>query len=324
MAGHELRTIETNGIRVRIAEQGEGPLVLLLHGFPESWYSWRHQLPALAEAGFHAVAPDLRGYGGSDAPPEIEDYNILQLTADATGILDALGEETAVVVGHDWGAMVAWQCALLHADRFRAVAALSVPYGGRSARPPLEQTKEAFGDNFFYQLYFQEPGVAEGEFDADPRRMLSRVYTSVDGEVVGPPEITSPLASAGGWIGRMPEQKQLPDWLTTEDLDYFVGEFERAGFRGGVNFYRNIDRNWELTPQLAGALVEQPALFVAGEQDLVLSFGGRSSDDLEERLRAVIPKLTKCVLIPDTGHWTQQERPAEVNAALIEFLRGLD
>ena len=168
MADHQLRTIETNGIRVRTAEQGEGPLVLLLHGFPESWYSSRHQLPALAEAGFHVVAPDLRGYGGSDAPPEIEDYNVLQLTADAVGIVDALGEQTAVVVGHDWGAGVAWQSALLHPDRFRAVASLSVPYGGRAPRPRLEQTKEAFGDNFFYQLYFQEPGVAEGEFDADP------------------------------------------------------------------------------------------------------------------------------------------------------------
>lgn len=324
MAGHELRTIETNGINVRIAEQGEGPLVLLLHGFPESWYSWRHQLPALAAAGFHAVAPDMRGYGGSDAPPNIEDYDILQLTADATGILDALGEQTAVVVGHDWGAMVAWQCALLHRDRFRAVAALSVPYGGRSARPPLEQTREAFGDNFFYQLYFQEPGVAEGEFDADPRRMLSRMYRSPNSEDAAPPEITSPLASAGGWTGRMAEPKGLPDWLTAEDLDYFVGEFERAGFRGGVNFYRNIDRNWELTPQLAGAQVQQPALFVAGAQDPVLGFGGRSIDDLEDRLRGAIPKLTKCVLIPETGHWTQQERPAEVNAELIEFLRTLD
>ena len=290
MAGHTLRQLETNGIRVRIAEQGEGPLVLLLHGFPESWYSWRHQLPALAEAGFHAVAPDLRGYGASDAPEAVEDYDIVHLTADAAGIVDALGEETAVVVGHDWGAIVAWQCALLRPDRFRAVAALSVPYGGRAPMSPLAAMRMRFGENFFY-------GRERPRRSSTPRRGRSCVASSArrgaagrgGAEVAEPPTITDPLASAGGWIGRMPEPKALPAWLSERDLDHYVGEFERAGFRGGINFYRNFERNWEITPQLDGAKMQQPALFIAGAQDAVITRrlieGGRPAADGECRRR---------------------------------------
>ena len=164
-----MRTVEANGIKLRIAEMGQGPLVIFLHGFPESWYSWRHQLPATAKAGFHAVAPDLRGYGKSDKPAGVDDYDIHHLTADVVGLIDALGQKTAVVVGHDWGALVAWNAVLLHPDRFTGVVAMSVPYGGRSAVSPLETMKKTYGDNFYYILYFQEPGVAEAEFDKDPR-----------------------------------------------------------------------------------------------------------------------------------------------------------
>ncbi|MBM3139974.1 MAG: alpha/beta hydrolase [Chloroflexi bacterium] len=320
------RTIEANGLRFRVAEAGAGPLALLLHGFPESWYSWRHQLTALAGAGYRAAAPDMRGYGASDAPPDVADYDIEHLVGDAAGLVEALGEQQAVVVGHDWGAIIAWQCALLRPDRFRAVAGLSVPYTGRPPVRPLETWKRRFGENFFYILYFQPPGVAEAEFDPDPRRILRRLYRSPGSEAAAPPAITDPKMSAGGWAGRMPEPKALPPWLSEADLDYYVEQFRRSGFRGPLSYYRNFDRNWELTPQLAGAKVEQPAMFLAGEHDAVIVRGGimGAGDDLEERMREAVPGLRAITLVPGAGHWVQQERPHEVNAALIDFLRSLD
>ncbi|MEX2229376.1 MAG: alpha/beta hydrolase [Dehalococcoidia bacterium] len=325
LPGVTQRFVDTNAVRLRIAEAGTGPLVLLLHGFPESWYSWRHQLTALATAGYHAVAPDLRGYGASEAPPNVDDYDIAHLVGDAAGLVEALGEQRAVVVGHDWGAIIAWQCALLRPDRFRAVAALSVPYTGRSPVAPLSAWRRRFGDNFFYILYFQPPGVAESEFDAEPQRLLRRLYQSPGAAIAAAPEITDPLMRAGGWIGRLPEPAGLPTWLSDGDLDYYVEQFARSGFRGPVNYYRNFDRNWELTPQLAGTPVAQPALFIAGERDPVIVGGGimGAGDDLELQVRAAVPDLRGWALVPDAGHWIQQERPAEVNAALIAFLDAL-
>jgi pimeloyl-ACP methyl ester carboxylesterase len=318
MSGIAQRTLHTDGITMRIAEQGEGPLVVLLHGFPESWYSWRHQLPALAAAGFHAVAPDQRGYGGTDKPEPIEAYNIIELTSDIVGLLDALGERQAVVVGHDWGAPVAWHCALLHPDRFRAVAALSVPYMGRGPVPPLQAMKAMFGDRFFYILYFQEPGVAEAEFEADVRRSMRSFLYAASGDAAGAatPAMMDKKKGARFFDG-MPDTDRLPPWLTEADLDYFTQEFERSGFRGPLNWYRNFDRNWELTPQLAGAKVTQPALFIAGQQDAVLSFTSLDA------MKPLVPEMREMVMIPGCGHWTQQERPAEVNDALIRFLKGL-
>jgi pimeloyl-ACP methyl ester carboxylesterase len=310
------RTIDTNGIKMHIAEAGQGPLVLLLHGFPELWYSWRHQLPALAAAGYHAVAPDVRGYGGTDAPPEIEDYTMRHHTADAVGVLDALGAKTAVVVGHDWGAPIAWHCALLHPERFPAVAALSVPYMPRGQSPPIQQMKQVFGDNFFYILYFQEPGVAEAELEADVRRSLRLLLYNASGDAPRGAALPQKTKEAKLLDGSQ-EPDRLPPWLTDADLDYFTGEFERTGFRGGLNRYRNMDRDWEDLPELAGAKVQQPALFITGDRDLVLSF---SSADA---MKANVPNLRKTVTLPGCGHWTQQERPAEVNAALIEFLEDV-
>ena len=203
-----LRIIEANGIKMRIAEMGKGPLVLFLHGFPESWYSWRHQLPALAKAGYRAVAPDLRGYGKSDKPPAVEDYDIRHLAADAVGVLDALGEKTAVLVGHDWGSIVAWNTIMMYPDRFTALVPMSVPYSGRPPVSPLETMKKAVGDNFFYIVYFQEPGAAEAEFDKEPREFLSRIYPAVAADLTpdsprDPPEIIDPKRAAGGWIPRL-------------------------------------------------------------------------------------------------------------------------
>lgn len=311
-----LRTIDTNGIRMRIAEEGAGPLVVLLHGFPESWYSWRHQIPALAAAGFRVVAPDQRGYGGTDAPSAIEDYDILHLTGDVVGLLDALGEEQAVVIGHDWGSPVAWHCALLHPDRFRAVAALSVPYVGRSPVPPLEVFRMMAGENFFYILYFQEPGVAERELEADVRSTMRRFLYAASGDVTEPPDFWQKPKTAK-FLDGLPNPAVLPEWVTEADLDYFTNEFELSGFRGGLNWYRNFDRNWHLTPELAGATIEQPALFVAGERDGVLAMVP------VEAMRPLVPNLRRILLIPGCGHWTQQERPNEVNAALVGFLRSL-
>jgi pimeloyl-ACP methyl ester carboxylesterase len=315
-----MRFIEANGIRLRIAEDGRGPLVLLLHGWPESWYSWRHQLPALAAAGYHAVAPDMRGFGGSDKPAAVAEYDIQHLTADVVGIIDALGEKNAVVVGHDWGAIVAWHCLLLHPSRFTALVAMSVPYGGRPAESIVDTLRKTHGDNFFYILYFQEPGAAEKEFDADPRGILSRLYVS-PGAPREAPAVTDPKRVAGGWIPRLGAPRALPDWLTAADLDYFVGEFTAAGFRGGINYYRNFHRNWETTPQLAGVKVFQPVLFIAGEKDIVIR--GASAAQLTAYMAGGVTNLRGVRLFADAGHWIQQERPGETNAAMLEFLKGL-
>ncbi len=321
------RFVDTNGIRMHVAEAGEGPLVVLCHGFPESWYSWRHQLVALAEAGFHAVAPDQRGYGQTDKPPAIEDYTLLHLVGDVVGVLDALGAPTAAIVGHDWGAPVAWHAALLRPDRFRAVVGLSVPFRGRRPTQPTAAMPKT-DDAIFYQLYFQTPGVAEAEFERDPRDTIRRMLFWGSGDS-GQPAV--PVGGGGGDIGMVPRNggflserdapAVLPAWITEADVDFYAGEFARSGFRGGLNWYRNIDRNWELLAPWAGAGVTVPALYIAGDRDLVLGFKGM--DRLLPALKEFAPNLRDTIILPGCGHWTQQERPAEVNAALLKFLRGL-
>jgi pimeloyl-ACP methyl ester carboxylesterase len=315
-----MRMIKSNGLDMRIAEMGEGPLVIFVHGWPESWYSWRHQLPALAAAGYHAVAPDMRGYGKTDAPENVEDYDIEKLTADVVGVIDALGEETAIVVGHDWGSIVAWNCTLLHPDRFSALIAMSVPYGGRAKESPIDSWKRQYQDNFFYILYYQDYGAAEKEFDADPRGILSRLYLSPDSPREAP-TLTDPKMAAGGWIPRLGAPKGLPDWLSQEELDYYVDEFTEAGFRGGINYYRNFERNWEITPQLDGVKVKQPVLFVAGEKDVVI--GGANAEALTGLMSRSTEDLRDVVLFPEIGHWVQQEAAEETNAAILTFLEGL-
>ena len=326
MAGVEHRTIETNGIRMHVAEQGTGPLVVLCHGFPESWYSWRHQLSALAAAGFHTVAPDMRGYGQTDRPAEIEAYTLLHLVGDMVGLLDALGEPSAVIAGHDWGAPVAWHAALLRPDRFRAVIGLSVPYWPRQPVRPTT-TMPHTDDAQFYQLYFQTPGVAEAELERDVRRTIRRVLYSASGDRVrnasaasGSREVGM-VPRQGGFLSHMADPEALPPWLAEADVDFYAGEFARTGFRGGLNWYRNIDRNWELLAPFAGARVQVPALYVAGDRDLVVAF--RGMDQLIPNLEMLVPNLRKTLMLPGCGHWTQQERPADVNAAILEFLRSL-
>jgi pimeloyl-ACP methyl ester carboxylesterase len=316
------RFIETNGIRMHIAEQGAGPLVLLCHGFPESWYSWRHQIEALAAAGFRVVAPDMRGYGQSDAPEAIDQYTLLHLVGDMVGVLDALGADNAVIAGHDWGAPVAWHAALLRPDRFRAVIGLSVPYRPRGKVRPTSVMPRT-DDAVFYQLHFQTPGVAEAELEADVTASIRGILLRLSGAAQAGMDGFSMVPKVGGLRagGRPVSPAALPDWLTEADIAFYAGEFARAGFRGGLNWYRNIDRNWEILAPFAGARVSVPALYVAGERDLVLAFPGAAEQ--VAGLPVVVPGLRETVMLPGCGHWTQQERPEAVNGAMIGFLRGL-
>lgn len=309
------RYIETNGIRIHLAEAGSGPLVLLLHGFPELWYSWRHQLLALAAAGYHAVAPDVRGYGETEAPQRVESYTLLNLTADIVGILDALGEQQAVLVGNDWGANIVWWCARLHPERFRAVVVLNIPY---EVQPPAssQMLKQWSGQSFNFALYFQQPGVAEKELEADVRRTLRLFFYALSGDAPAdlvPYLFTRKPANAGALDG-MPEPQKRPPWLSEADLAYNTQIFTRTGFRGALNKYRARDLDWEELSGLTKMSVQQPVLFIGGERDSTMRFA---------RLEATkaLPNLRKVVMLPGCGHWAQQERPAEVNAELLAFLR---
>jgi pimeloyl-ACP methyl ester carboxylesterase len=319
------RFVDANGVRLHVAECGSGPLVILCHGFPESWYSWRHQLSALANAGFHAVAPDMRGYGQSDRPDEIEQYTLLHLTGDMIALADAMRAESAVIAGHDWGAPVAWHAALLRPDRFRAVIGLSVPFRPRGAKRPTSTMPQNEREQF-YQLYFQAPGVAEAELQADVRRSIRTILMAASGDV--PPSGTEPaihplamVPRSGGFLTRWSDPQALPSWLSEADVEFYTSEFERTGFRGGLNWYRNIDRNWELLAPFAGSKIDVPAMFVAGERDLVVNFPG--ARELLANMRTPVPQLRRSIILPGCGHWTQQERADEVSTAMINFLRSL-
>jgi pimeloyl-ACP methyl ester carboxylesterase len=327
MAGITHRTVEANGVRIHLAEAGGGPLVLLCHGFPESWYSWRHQLHALAEAGYHAVAPDMRGYGETDRPADIEQYTLFHLVGDMVGVIDALGADKAVIAGHDWGAPVAWHAAQMRSDRFRAVIGLSVPFLPRGADRPTSVMPRT--DNaLFYPLYYQTPGVAEKELELNPRLSLRKILFSASGDA--PPRAATGtgdhaigmIPRTGGFVTRMTDPERLPPWITEEDVDCYADEFARTGFAGGLNWYRNIDRNWELLAPFTGMRVTVPALYIVGGRDLVLAF--RGMDTLIPNLRTFVPALRDTIMLPGCGHWTQQERAVEVNAAMIGFLKGLD
>ncbi len=310
------RRVATNGIELNIAEQGEGPLVLMCHGFPESWYSWRHQFQALADAGYHAVAPDMRGYGDSDKPPEAGQYNQVDVVNDIIGLIPALGYETAIVFGHDWGAPTAWSCALNHPDKVTAVGALSVPFSPRPDAPPLDTMKAVFADQFFYQLYFQTEGVAEAEFEKDVRTALKKFYHMGSAQM----DLTtlSPKPADADLLSDLPDPEVMGPWLSDADLEFYVGEFTGSGFRGPLNYYRNHNQTWERT---AGAPTEihQPALFVAGEQDGVIMMAAEALKNMPNHVK----NLRVQELLPAVGHWTQQEAPEATNRLLLEFLSGL-
>jgi pimeloyl-ACP methyl ester carboxylesterase len=313
------RYLQAGDLRMHIAEAGQGPLVLLLHGFPESWYSWRHQLTALAQAGYHAVAPDQRGYcetgpptASDGRPAGISDYTMLHLTGDVMALMDALGEDHAVVAGHDWGAPVAWHAGLFRPDRVRGVIALSVPYRPRGSAAPIATLRSLLGESF-YMVYFQEPGVADAELSRDPAASFRKILYSLSGESPG----MSLIPAGGGFLDAGADPAELPGWLTQQDIDTYVTQYATSGFTGPLNWYRNMDRNWELTSAWQHAPVLVPSLFMAGSKDPVISF--IPADGLAD----VVPRLTESIILAGCGHWTQQERPAEVSAAMLSFLRAL-
>lgn len=314
------RTITVGDVDLHLLESGnDGPLVVLAHGFPELAWSWRHQLPALAGAGYRVVAPDQRGYGRSSRPDQVEDYDIVHLTGDLVGLVDALGEERAVFAGHDWGSMVVWQLALLHPERVAGVCGMSVPFLPRAPAPPIQLMRAAFGESFFYIIYFQEPGVADAELGSDPARTMRRLMAGLSTpDDLSPEDQASLVAGDGrGFVERIPEPEGMPDWLSQSDLDHYVDEFSRTGFTGALNWYRNFDRNWELTAHLADAKVEVPSFFIGGSNDPVLTM---SSPDGQT---AWLSDHRGTVIVDGAGHWVQQEAPEQVNAALLGFLDAL-
>lgn len=320
------RLIETNGIRMHVAEQGEGPVIILCHGFPECWYSWRNQLQALAQAGFRALAPDLRGYGQSDCPPEVEKYSILDYIGDVVGLLDALGVEQAVIAGHDFGATVAWQAALLRPERFRGLVALGVPFRRRGfgvSVPPttvMPQNDEAV----YYQLYLQTP-EAQAELERDVRLTFRSLFYALSGD--RPPSTGGGRVAGLAGTGMVPRKggsvltdpPSLPAWITASELDLYVAEFARSGFSGPLSWYRNINRSWEQLAGAEGRTVTIPALFVAGDRDFVVA----ANQQFVAKQAMLVPKLRPAVMLPGCGHWTEQERAPQVSAAMIDFLRQL-
>jgi pimeloyl-ACP methyl ester carboxylesterase len=320
--------VEANGISIHTVSLGTGPLVVFCHGFPESWYSWRHQLPAVAAAGFRAVALDMRGYGGTSAPADIGSYTLSHLIGDVVAVVAALGEDEAVVVGHDWGAPVAWYGALMRPDVFRAVVALSVPFtppiGGLPEGVTLGDLMRAnAADRQYYRLYFQEPGVAEADLEADIDRSVRGLLYTISGDIV------ADGVHRQGWDGHFPagqsftEQlvvpERLPPWLSEQDVAFYVSELAGRGFRGGLNWYRNIDAVPAVLAPFVGATIDQPALYLGGELDLI---AGNTPAALDA-LPAAVPGLRHLHVLAGAGHWLQQERPQEVNEALVAFLTSL-
>ncbi|MEO0982344.1 MAG: alpha/beta hydrolase [Pseudomonadota bacterium] len=317
----DFRTVETNGVNLRVAVAGRGPLVLFVHGFPESWYSWRHQLEAVAKAGFMAAAPDVRGYGGSDRPHPVEAYDMETLTADMAGLAKALSPNApAIIVGHDWGGPIAWNSALLHPGVFRAVAGLSVPYSPPGDQPAIDQFEAFFAKRglFFYQVYFQEEGVAEAELEADPAATIRRFYYAISGDA---PDGTWPVDKKHGdtLLYRLPEPEMPLAWLAKKDVAYYAAQFEKSGFRGPLNRYRNHRRDHAFLTGLDNHVIKQPSLFIGGSRDLVLKmFPG----DPVETMKPFLADLQGAHILDGCGHWTQQERAEDVNSILVDWLRS--
>ena len=317
------RLIDAGEVKLRVALEGKGPLVLMVHGFPESWYSWRHQMRPIAEAGFTACAIDERGYGGSDRPGPVEAYAMDLMIADVVGVIEELAEDKrAILIGHDWGAPIVWNSALTRPDRVHAVCALSVHYLGiakRSFREVFDEVFTARG-KFFYQAYFQKEGVAEAEAEADPRSFLRKFFYAISGDAppgTWPSNKTVDMKLLDGLVDPDP----FPAWLTQEDLDYYVGEFARSGFRGPINRYRNHDRDFEHLRQFEGRKIEQPALFISGTRDPAFNMMGRG--DPIATMRQEVLDLRGADVLEGCGHWTQQERPREVNERILNWLAAL-
>jgi pimeloyl-ACP methyl ester carboxylesterase len=314
------RLVPSPAGRIHLVEQGEGPLVLLVHGFPESWYSWRHQLPALAAAGYRAVAVDVRGYGRSSKPGEVAAYRMLELVEDNVAVVRALGAETAVVVGHDWGSVIAANSALVRPEVFTAVGLLSVPYAPRGGPRPSEVFAGMGGDEEFYVSYFQRPGRAESEIEPDVRGWLAGIYAALSADTMPAPGRPDPhFVTRGGRLRDRFPAGVLPSWLTRDDLDVYAGEFERTGLSGALNRYRNMDRDWADLAPWDGAPITQPSLFAGGGRDASTTWLA----DAIDAYPTTLPGLVSSHILDGCGHWVQQERPQEVNRLLTDWLATL-
>ncbi len=321
-----VKQLDVNGLQMKTVTAGTGPVVLLCHGFPETHHSWRKQMQPLADAGFRAVAPDLRGFGGTQGPQGVDHYGMMELVGDVVGILDALEAKDAIIVGNDWGATLAWQAALMRPDRFRSVVAVGVPMMDRSPAPPTTMFP-ANEDAEFYIKYFQRAGEAEAELDADVRTSLLKIMFAASGDA-GPrepgdetPNPFGMIQHAGGLLGPLPAPDTLPPWLEEWDFEAFTSAFQASGFRGGLNFYRNMDRNWRDQAALAGLKVTVPALYMVGERDTGLAIPGMG--EIIEAMPKLVPNLQESVRFPGAGHWLPQERPEAFNARLIQFFRDV-
>lgn len=310
------RTAEVGGLRIHYVEQGTGPLVLLCHGFPENWLSWRHQIPVLAAAGYRVVAPDLRGFGDTGGPNEVSEYSMPTLVGDLTGLMDALGEKTAVLVGHDFGASLAWHAALLAPERFTALAILSVPYRPQGPVPPTQSLRQAMGGGFHYVLYFQEPGVAEQDLEPQMATFLKAMYHTASAAAQPDWPQLAARANATRLLDWLIEARNPPSWMTEAEFQYYVAQFNRNGLTRPLNWYRNLDVSWAHMKRFEGAKITHPTVFISGAQDLV-TFGVRAA---VEQMAVTVPGLKRRVTVPDCGHWTQQEQPAAVNRELLGFL----
>lgn len=313
----KLDTWTVTGLQTRVASVGQGPVALFIHGWPECWFTWRQQMVALANAGYRAIAPDMPGFGETQGLPNIDDYNVVRICRFMRELIAQAGDDQAVLlIGHDWGAINCWQFTLRHPECVSRLVNMSVPLHPITDQPPTTLLREHFKDDFFYQLYFQQPGVAEAEFDADPEAILRALYCSPD-TPRAQPLLGRAISEGGGWTGRLGKPMEQPGWLTDEALDYFVAAYRHSGFAGGINYYRNLDENWRLMQPYRDAQISCPVLFLVGSADSVIR--GASEEQLRTRMSRRIPDL-QIQMLPTIGHWIQSEACAEVNAALLVFV----
>ncbi|OED40100.1 epoxide hydrolase [Chromatiales bacterium (ex Bugula neritina AB1)] len=320
--GVEFKNIDVGAVNLQVAVAGTGPLIILVHGFPECWYSWRHQIRPLTEAGYQVAAPNVRGYGDSAKPQDIRAYDMQSLTADMAGLRMAVSpEKPAIIIGHDWGAPIAWNSALLYPQLFSAVAGLSVPHVPPGDTVAIDLFQRVFTDQgkFFYMVYFQNEGVAEAELSADPQRSIRLFFTALGGD-----------AAAGAWPVDKPYDRSLFDqmieplmprkWFTHDDLTYYAGIFEKCGFRGPLNRYRNFHRDSDFLRKQGKKIIQQPSLYVIGEHDMVAQMYPAGPAVAMQKYAG---NAHRDFTLPGCGHWTQQERPQEVNKILLDWLASL-
>ena len=312
------RFASVNKIHMHYVEAGQGPLVVLLHGFPELWYSWRSQIPAIAKAGYRVVAVDLRGYGQTTVSPDLSSYSIVNQVQDISDLIDTLQEKQAIVIGHDWGANIAYAMTMLHPEKVKALVTLSVPFYPQPIGP-VSKIREFSGDKFNFVVYFQEPGVAEKEMTADVNHFFNLFFYALSGDA--PDELNNKLftkkSSHEKLLDEIPAPSKLPSWLSEEDLAYYTNSFKKSGFTGALNIYRNIDADFKKLRGKYRAQINQPSLFIGGQNDAAIKFGSL------EPTKKGLNNLKDLVILPHAGHWVQQEKSTEVNDAILQFLKSL-